>query len=303
METLETGAIKGVVETEKETGQDEVECYGKEPDFHICFKLPRIIFKSIITEPKAGLIRQLAIATMRRYFYLTEDWKLKLSSIRYRELDGEIIIPQKVDGQLFKFDGASIPLPWLVSLLTIGILRPLGVLLIASIVHDFAFRHGYLQVQKQDGTIENVPVERGVADRLFKDIITVVNGNSIVGFLGWYFVRLGFWFRVPYNGEQWGGKKLIPVLISFISFENKELSTVLASFLAILTFLAYCWQTYSFARVAFGFLALYVSFYVLTLNRLNILSAKTSFFIILAILLFYLIYLFNPMLYQMFVRV
>ena len=285
METPDTGIIKGVVETEVETGQDEVECYGESPDFRICFKLPRIIFKSIITEPKAGLLRHLAIATARRYFYLTEDWKLRLSSTRYPELEGEVVIRRKEeDGELFEFDGASIPLPWLVSLLTIGILRPLGVLLIASIVHDYAFRHGYLWVKKQSEEPEKVEIDRHVADRLFKDIIKVVNGNTIVGFLGWYFVRLGFWLGVPYNGKQWGGKKPHVVLMSF---EDKELIVVLVSFLCILILLGYGWYIYSFYKIAFSFLALYLSFYTLSLYLLKALTANTSLIIILGILFSY----------------
>lgn len=270
MEKSDAG--QGVIETEEETGQDEVECYGDAPGFHICFKLPRIIFKSIITEPNANPLRQLAIATVRRFFYLTEDWKLTLLSARYPELEGEIIILRKVNGQLFKFDGASIPLPWLVSLLTVGIIRPLGVLLIASIVHDFAFRHGYLVVKKPNDETRHVLIARDVADRLFKDIITVVNGNLIVGFLGWYFVRLGYWLGVPYNGARWTGKKPFKVGLSF---------------LVILGLLGYGLVVYSIAEMAFSFLALYLSFYILTLNRLNALSAKTSLILILVILFVY----------------
>jgi hypothetical protein len=263
-----------VTETEEETGQNEIECYGKTPGFHICFRLPRIIFKSIITEPNANPLRQLAIATVRRFFYLTEDWKLTLLSTRYPELAGEIIIPRKVEGHLFEFDGASIPLPWLVSLLTIGILRPLGVLLIASIVHDFAFRHGHLWVRKQNGEVEKVSMTRDVTDRLFRDIITVVNGNSIVGFLGWYFVRLGYWLGVRYNGERYTGEKPRAVGLSF---------------LVILGLLIFIMYRYSFANVAFTFLAIYASFYVLTLNRLSTLSTKVSLIVILIIFVVYFI--------------
>jgi uncharacterized protein DUF1353 len=184
-------------------------------------------------------------------------------------LAGKIIIPQKVEGHLFEFDGASIPLPWLVSLLTIGILRPLGVLLIASIVHDFAFRHGHLWVRKRNGEVEKVSMTRDVTDRLFRDIITVVNGNSIVGFLGWYFVRLGYWLGVRYNGERYTGEK--PAAVG-------------ASFLVILSLLSLIMYEYSFVNVAFIFLTLYASFFVLTLNRLNTLSAKVSLIAILMIL-------------------
>ncbi|WP_200233725.1 DUF1353 domain-containing protein [Thiohalocapsa halophila] len=85
---------------------------------------------------------------------------------------------------------------------TLGILRPLGVMLTASIVHDFAYKFGYLP--KDDGT--KVEVERHVADLLFRDILESVNRIPLLGFIAWFAVRLG-WPVVKYNGKPGGGKK------------------------------------------------------------------------------------------------
>lgn len=266
---------KAVIETENETGQDQIECYGKEPDFKVCFHLPRIIFKSIITEPKTkSHLRQLSLATVRRFFYLTENWELKLQSTRYPELAGTIVIPDKVGDKKFEFDGASIPVPWLVSLLTVGILRPLGVLLIASIVHDYAFRYGRLKVSHGEGEPEDVAIPRDRADALFRDIINCVTGNRVIGFLGWYFVRLGFWLFVRYDGKFGTGKKPYSVLFSFIG---------------ILALLAIGIHKLSLAIIALSFLAIYLAFYLVTLNQLRVLSAAFTTISIVGLLFVYLV--------------
>ncbi|MEL7045157.1 MAG: DUF1353 domain-containing protein, partial [Pseudomonadota bacterium] len=176
--------------------QDDLEVFGEGTDFEVRLRLPHIVFKSISTRPDAHWLKQIAIASVRRFFYLAEDWSITLRSDRYPDFSGEIIVPETTDGERFEFDGASIPVPWLVSMITIGVLRPLGVLLIASLVHDYAFRYGYLKVAKAGGPPQKVIIKRDVADRLFRDIITVVNGNRIVGHVAWYFVRLGYWTGV-----------------------------------------------------------------------------------------------------------
>ncbi len=263
-------AGESLLEAEHETHQDRPEEYGREPDFRVSFKLPRIIFKSIRPSKEADTLERLAIATVRRYFYLTEDWYLDFSSKRYPRLSGEIVIPQKVDGDLFKFDGASIPLPWLISLLTVGILRPLGVLLIASIVHDFAFRHGHLRVRQPGGTLIQVPVERHVADSLFRDIITTVNGNKVVGFLGWYFVRIGYWCGVKYHGSRCTGAPPYGVALSF---------------LAIVACVIWMVAEFSFSKFVIYCLALYLAFYMLTLERLKRISTPAAMVCVVLILM------------------
>lgn len=165
-------------------------------------------------------VTRLAASTLRRHFTLDRDWHITVSGIRFKsELNGTIIIPARVNknkepdgkGELVLFDGASVPMPWLISFLSIGILRPLGVMLTASIVHDFAFKFGHLFVipEGQDKAIK-VPVTREITDRLFREIILSVNKLPVVGWVAWLAVRLGWFGFVPYNGERWGGK--IPIL-------------------------------------------------------------------------------------------
>ena len=87
-------------------------------------------------------------AGRRRRFHLVEDWVVKVSCWRGGNLAGKLVIPRKYKGHLQEFDGASVPCPWVVSALSWGIQRPLGVMLIASIIHDFAFAHGFLLFRK-----------------------------------------------------------------------------------------------------------------------------------------------------------
>ncbi len=253
--------------------QGDFEVFGEGTDFEVKLSLPRIVFKSISTKPNAHWLKQIAIASVRRFFYLADDWSITLRSERYPEFSGEIIVPETTDGERFEFDGASIPVPWLVSMITIGVLRPLGVLLIASLVHDYAFRYGYLKVAKESGPAQDVRIKRDVADGLFRDLITVVNGNRIVGHVAWYFVRLGYWTGVKYNGRRRSGRAPVSVLVSFLAFFG---------------FLAFLVATYSLAEIALSAMALYLSLYVLTLNQLQTLNWKVAMAAVLAILLAYL---------------
>jgi len=179
--------------------------------------IPPVRLKSIRPKKRLTLIDRLVLATKPRKFGLAEDWCIQLDKVSYdQRLNGSVVIPQNKDGKPIDFDGASIPLPWLVSLLTLGILRPLGVMLTASIVHDYAYKFGHLK--KDDGT--EVQIERDVADRLFRDIIETVNKLPLVGFIAWFAVRLG-WPFVEYNGKAQGGKPpyleylLLFVLVAF----------------------------------------------------------------------------------------
>ncbi|MEO0436207.1 MAG: DUF1353 domain-containing protein [Pseudomonadota bacterium] len=205
-----------LIEAERESRQDQPEVYGEGTDFKITLRIPRIIFKSFTTDPHASWLQQISLATKKREFFLIEDWSVLIDAKNYPDLSGTIVIPNKTQGKRFAFDGASIPVPWLVSLLTIGVLRPLGMLLVASIIHDYAFRYGYLMRSKATEAAVPIPVRRDEADSLFRDIISTVNGNRLVGFVAWYAVRLGYWFWVPFNGES--GKKPVGVLASFIVF-------------------------------------------------------------------------------------
>ena len=166
-------------------------------------KLPSLEPVLLSTQGKPWLKRVRAAASRRR-FLLTEDWAVTISNCKASgELNGELLIPRCHKRRLQEFDGASVPCPWVVSLLSMGILRPLGVMLVASIIHDFAIEHGYLLFRREKGGIEKRSVHRSDADRLFRDVVSTVNGLSGVGWIGYVAVRLGCLAGVKYAGRRW----------------------------------------------------------------------------------------------------
>ncbi|MGQ7847664.1 DUF1353 domain-containing protein [Granulosicoccus sp. 3-233] len=176
--------------------------------------MPSIRLESFKSMDEAGMLERLAIATRRRRFSLFRDWQIELADVDYsNELNGIVEVPARDgDEKTIVFDGASIPMPWLVSLLTVGILRPLGVMLVGSIVHDYAYQYGSLRISKDGGnTFKDIPLSRHRADRLFRDIVGTVNRLPFVGYIAWFFVRIG-WLWVRYNGKHFGGK---PPLVEF----------------------------------------------------------------------------------------
>lgn len=205
--------------------------------------IPPVRLQTIVADPELNLLERLALSTKRRLFTLHNDWVLDVDNVSYEPgLNGKIKIPAiDASGNEIVFDGASIPLPWLVSLLTIGILRPLGVMLIASIVHDYTYKFGHLQ--KEDGTV--VEIERHIADRLFKDIIATVNKLPAVAYIAWFFVRIG-WLKVKYNNMPRGGKA---------PFDEYFL------LLALLLLLITIGIQYSFGIIALTLIIIYVAFY------------------------------------------
>lgn len=185
--------------------------------------MPAIELETLIAREDASAIERFSIATKRRRFTLKEDWEIELSEIEYvNELNGTIVLPKdNSDSNPNVFDGASVPVPWLVSLLTIGVLRPLGVMLIGSILHDYAYSHGSLLIKK-NGIPTEVKLERHHADRLFRDIIGTVNSLPFVGYIAWLAVRIG-WLWVPYNQTFRTGRKpyyeyLFVIALVFILF-------------------------------------------------------------------------------------
>ncbi len=165
--------------------------------------IPPVRLQSIKAKKGLTLVGRLALATKPREFQLHNDWLLDFDKVSYAPaLEDTIRIPATGPaGEKIVYDGASVPLPWLVSLLTSGVLRPLGVMLTASLVHDYAYKYGCLL--KEDGT--GVAVERDVADRLFRDMLATVSAIPVVAYVAWFAVRLG-WPVVKYNGAPRGGK-------------------------------------------------------------------------------------------------
>lgn len=209
--------------------------------------IPPVRLQTIIPKPNLSLLERLAFATKRRLFFLQNDWLLKVDNVSYEpRLNGTIKVPAiDAHGKEILFDGASIPLPWVVSLLTIGILRPLGVMLTASVVHDYVYKYGHLQ--KEGGTV--VEIERHIADQLFRDIITTVNKLPAVGYIAWFFVRIG-WLFVKYNNKTRGGKAPIDEYFLF------------SAFVALIIALG---ARFSFDILVFALIVIYVAFYAISI--------------------------------------
>ncbi len=191
-------------------------------------------------------------ASARRYFSLEQEWAVSIDNVKYNQnLNGTIIVPETTKDNGLRFDGASVPLPWLVSFLSFGILRPLGIMLTASLVHDFAFVHGGLSYRDSNDKENFQPLERDEADLLFKDMISTVNKMPIAAFVAWVFVRLG-WFFVKYNGKRFGGKA--PLLPSALFIVVLFILTTLILSIGLFNFIA---AAALFYLIAYGLIAFY----------------------------------------------
>ena len=104
-----------------------------------------------------------------RHWEIVENWKFFLP-------DGtEIVIHRG-----FIFDGGSVPRPfwWLLS--------PTGLILIQSLIHDYAYRYNQLwQVQNGQVTPYMEGAGRSFWDDLFRQIGRDVNGMSGANFMAW----------------------------------------------------------------------------------------------------------------------
>lgn len=170
----------------------------------VSFETLPVLEPRLLVTRKANPLARWWKARKRRYFRLVEPWSVKIvchkNSHSLNQLAGTIIVPQS---NYYIYDGASVPLPWVVTLLTVGVLRPLGIMLTASIVHDFAYRNGYLLFATAGGNPQQRHVKRHDADLLFWKMISTVNGTTVWAFLAWSAVRLG-WLGVKYNNRRWG---------------------------------------------------------------------------------------------------
>ena len=155
----------------------------------------------ILTKNKNSFEQLWILLTTVRTFKMVENWRFTLPN------DIIIVIPKG-----FVFDGASIPKPlWflcglLILALVLGImisweiillfsclfiiagvtLSPVGLLLIAGLVHDFAYRYGYLWKVEDDGSYRKYYHIRGTRlnyDELFLDINLKVNGMVFADYL------------------------------------------------------------------------------------------------------------------------
>ncbi len=141
-----------------------------------------------------------------RKYSIINDWQIQISGLS-TNLDGIIVIPKGTN-----IDGASIPMPWFIAFITLGILRPTGILLLASIPHDYAFDTGQLPyLNPLESKIEYRVVSREQADNLFYQIIKIVNRAPFTAAISWLAVRLG-WYWVKYNGQARQG--LFPITVT-----------------------------------------------------------------------------------------
>ena len=181
-------------------------------------------------------LEKFRLATKRREFNLHEDWFFRLDCPDDERLQGRFLIPAKAEkhglADSGAYDGASIPCPWLISFLTMGAMRPLGILLMPSIVHDFLFSHGVLLKEVGEGQYEKVEISRPEADTLFYHMIRDLNDLESVAWVAYYAVRFGYnW--VPYGGRLKGN---MPIKISLMGLAAFSLS-------AIFLFVCWAWIT------------------------------------------------------------
>lgn len=116
--------------------------------------------------------------TYIRKWRLLEDWHYTLRD------KTRIVVPAG-----YVFNGASIPRPFW------AILSPVGLLLIPSLLHDYAYQYNQLIALNDNG--ERVTYESGAGraywDTLFRDVALDVNGIAITSILAWLGVTLFGW--------------------------------------------------------------------------------------------------------------
>lgn len=107
-----------------------------------------------------------------RKWEIKEDWVYELDETKYR-------IPKG-----FVFDGASVPKyfrSWL---------SPMGVLLMAGLIHDYAYKHAGLLMDTGDKS----PLDQLGADVIFREVAIADNGFKVINYIAYYALRLGGWW-------------------------------------------------------------------------------------------------------------
>ena len=154
-----------------------------------------------------------------RKWRLTEHWKYDLPEsccIGCGKI--KIIIPKG-----FEFDGASIPRPlW-------AVLHPSGLLLIQALVHDFAYRRGFLwklvideKTGEETGEVCRCNGNKKDWDMLFKKIGADVNGVRTVNFVVYWAVRLFGFFAWKKNQKHRGKPVEAPEDYTEIADDSEE---------------------------------------------------------------------------------
>ncbi len=183
-----------------------------EKPLQVAFKMPAVQLVSMKSNTEkldaigSRLTRSIVswiLSTRRRKFVLQNDFEIIVGGFSMPELNGTLVIPAHRQHERIEFDGASIPMPWLVAALSFDVLRPLGALLIPSIVHDYLFYFGEVQVK---GSAEPVKIDRETADELFLRLFQSVSGMRWWPWVAWVAVRAGAPI-IPYHGDKGGWNK------------------------------------------------------------------------------------------------
>lgn len=117
----------------------------------------------------------------------TRKWKIEESWLFY--IDGE----QYCIEEGFVFDGASVPKyfrSWL---------SPMGVLLIAGLVHDWGYKYASLHRLGQDQNWEEAKTQKEM-DIIFREIAVQVNGFRFINGIAYYVLRVCGFFA--WNGHR-----------------------------------------------------------------------------------------------------
>jgi len=173
---------------------------------NVRLKQPSLTVVSLNTRSFKNTFYKIADASKRRHFILNEDWEVELSNISYLpDLNGQVKIPKIKNNKPFQLDGASAPVAWLANFMSIGVVRPMGIMFNASIIHDYCYNYGGLEVSNDNGANYSfVKVNRDTADKLFRDIISSIHGMPRAAWLCWFLVKIGWVIGVGYNGKSWG---------------------------------------------------------------------------------------------------
>lgn len=142
-----------------------------------------IIIMTVLTHHDFPLLRPHAIASHRRHTWAScfartrrwcveQDWYYKLNDILY-------VIPSG-----FVFDGASVPTMFH------SCRGPVGVLLLAALIHDWGYHHASLARchAPSHSEYEAIPMTRREMDRIFREVSP---GQRCMRWLSYLMVRIG----------------------------------------------------------------------------------------------------------------
>jgi len=110
-----------------------------------------------------------------RKWKIEREWKFELDGTKFKVPKG------------FVFDGASVPKyfrSWL---------SPMGVLLIAGLIHDYGYKHARLMYDKKD-SIHAPKQTQKEFDVIFRDVAIADNGFKFINWIAYIALRLGGWW-------------------------------------------------------------------------------------------------------------